>query len=221
MSRLPTFAAVIALGLGASACAPVNHELTALNNPTLYSVHQPVVQRTDFVMDVATSGDRLAAAEQERLRAWFASIGAAYGDRISIDEPRGNESASVRADIASIAADYGLLLSDGAPVLSGEVRPGTVRVIASRATASVPDCPEWGEDQMTPTVNTSSNFGCATNTNLAAMIGNPEDLIHGQVAGGAGSAIVAGRAVRVYRDREPTGTRPLQNTSTTQNRGNQ
>jgi len=213
MSRLPTFAAVVALGLGASACAPVGRDIGALNNPTLYSMHQPVVQRTDYVIDVATSGDRVLPAEQGRLRAWFASIGAAYGDRISIDEARGYESASVRTDIASVAADYGLLLSDGAPVLNGEVQPGTVRVIASRATASVSDCPEWGEDQFTPTVNTSSNFGCATNGNLAAMIANPEDLIHGQ-QGSVTGASTAGRAIRVYRDRTPTGTRPLEATTT-------
>ena len=219
MSRLPTFAAVIALGLGASACAPVGRDISALNNPTLYSMHQPVVQRTDFVMDVATSGDRVAASEQARLRAWFASIGAAYGDRIAIDEPRGYESASVRADIASVAADYGLLLSDGAPVLGGEVQPGTVRIVASRATASVPDCPEWGEDQITPTVNTSSNFGCATNGNLAALVANPQDLIHGQ-QGAVNGSTTAGRAIRIYREGQPTGSRPLQNTSTTSGGGN-
>lgn len=217
MSRLPTFA-IVALGLAAGACAPSGRELSAVNNPSLYSMHQPVVQRTDFVIDLATSGSRIAPSEQGRLRAWLASIGAAYGDRISVDEPRGYESASVRHDIAAVAADYGLLLADGAPVLNGEVPPGQVRVVASRATASVEGCPEWGEDQITPNVNTSSNYGCATNTNLAAMIANPEDLIHGQEGPVTGAA-TAGRAVRVYRERQPTGTQPLPSTTTSQSRG--
>jgi hypothetical protein len=52
MSRLKTFAAVAALGTGASACAPTNEPLSAANNPSVYSVHQPVVQRTDFVLDL-------------------------------------------------------------------------------------------------------------------------------------------------------------------------
>lgn len=217
MSRLPTFA-IVALGLAAGACAPSGGQLSAVNNPSLYSVHQPIVQRTDFVIDLATSGDRISASEQGRLRAWLGSIGAAYGDRISVDEARGYESASVRHDIAAVAADYGLLLADGAPVLNGEVAPGQVRVVASRATASVPGCPEWGEDQIAPTVNTSSNYGCATNTNLASMIANPEDLIHGQEGPVTGAA-TAGRAVRVYRERTPTGTQPLQSTTTSTNRG--
>ena len=220
MSRLPTFLAVAVLGLTTGACAyHAPGELSATRNPSLYSVHQPVVQRTDFVLDLSTSGDNVPATELQRLDAWFASIDASYGDRIAIDEAQGYESASVRRDIARVAAGYGLLLSDGAPVLNGAIPPGRVRVIASRATASVPSCPNWTEDALESSSNTSSNFGCATNANLAAMIGNPDDLIVGQQDGsGLGSASVAGRAIRVYRDRVPTGTQPLP--STTTNRGN-
>jgi pilus assembly protein CpaD len=65
-----------------------------------------------------------------------------------------------------------------------------------------------------PDVNTSSNFGCATNSNLAAMIANPEDLIVGQDTSGADSASTAGRAIRVYRSRTPSGTQPLPSTTT-------
>ena len=218
MSRIPTFAAIVALGLGASACAVNNEPLTAVNNPSPYSVHQPVVQRTDFVIDLTTSGDRVPQSELQRLNAWFASIGVAYGDRISIDEPRGYESASARADVAGVAGDYGLLLAEGAPILNGEVPPGSIRVIASRMVASVPGCPDWSEETGEMSVNTSSNYGCATNSNLASMIANPEDLIHGQEGTGVGNAATAGRAVRVYRDRTPTGTQALP--STTPSRGN-
>jgi pilus assembly protein CpaD len=177
-----------------------------------------VVQRTDFVLDLPTSGDSVAVSELQRLDAWFTSIGASYGDRIALDEPQGYESAGVRGDVAGVAARYGLLLADGAPVLNGAVPPGMVRVIASRATASVPSCPEWTEDPIDSSSNTSSNFGCATNSNLAALIANPDDLIVGQDGSGRDSAGVAGRAIRVYRDRTPTGTQPLQ--STTTSRGN-
>ena len=220
MSRLPTFAAVAVLGLTMGACTyNPGRELTATSNPSLYSVHQPVVQRTDFVLDLSTSGDNVPASELQRLDAWFASIDASYGDRIAIDEAQGQESPSVRSDIARVAATYGLLLSDGAPVLTGAVPPGRVRVIASRATASVPGCPNWTEDALESDTETAANFGCATNANLAAMVANPDDLIVGQDGSGHGSAGVAGRAIRVYRDRTPTGTQPLPST-TTSSRGN-
>ena len=215
MSRISTAAAVAALALAASACAPAGQPLSAANNPSLYSVHQPVVQRTDFVLDLATSGDGLPESERQRLAGWFDSIGAGYGDRISVDEPYGYASPGARADVASVAADYGLLLSDGAPVLHGAVQPGAIRVIASRATARVPGCPLWSSPEAEPSTTTSSNYGCSVNSNIAAMVANPDDLVLGQDGTTRGSATTATRAIRTYRERPPTGGQPLPSTTPT------
>lgn len=215
MHRLTILAAAAAFAVGTGACAPTSTgSLTAVNNPSLSSVHQPVVQRTDFVLDLATSGGRVPAAELDRLDAWLASIDVGYGDRISIDDPRNYPMPDARADIAGVAADYGLLLTDGAPVLSGVVPPGSIRVVATRATASVAGCPVWQQDGVIPSVNTSANYGCATNSNIAAMVADPQDLIHGRDATTVGSATTAGRAIRTYREREPTGRQGLPATST-------
>ena len=217
MSRLKTFAAVAALGLGASACAPTHEPLSAANNPSVYSVHQPVVQRTDFVLDLSSGGGNLSQSEHQRLDAWLVSIGAGYGDQLYIDEPAGYPNVAVRDDIARVAADYGLAMGDGAPVLNGEVPPGTIRVIASRSSASVPGCPDWSEDGSDPASSemTSSNFGCAMNSNLAAMVANPDDLVVGRNGSSAGSGTTATRAVGTYRRAQPTGAQPLPATSTT------
>ena len=215
MSRIPTLAAVAALALGAGACAPAGQPLSAVNNPSLYSVHQPVVQRTDFMLDLATSGDRLPASEVERLHAWFDSIGLSYGDRIFVEEPRDYASPGAREDVARAVGEYGLLVSDGAPVLSGNVQPGSIRVITSRATASVSGCPSWGNAVSDPVVNTSPNYGCAVNANIAAMVANPDDLVLGQDGSTAGSATTATRAIRVYRERPPSGRQGLPASSTT------
>jgi pilus assembly protein CpaD len=182
-------------------------------------VHQPVVQRTDYVLQLDASGDRLSPAERARLAAWFDTIELRYGDRLYVEEPRDYPSPGARADVAGLVGEYGMLLQQGAPVVAGSTGPGTVRVIASRASASVPGCPDWGTPKITPTVTTSPNFGCATNSNLAAMIADPNDLVLGQQGTGAGNAATANRAVRVYRDRQPTGTGPLAAPSTT-GRGN-
>jgi pilus assembly protein CpaD len=87
-------------------------------------------------------------------------------------------------------------------------------VIASRATASVPGCPVWSGRDIAPLNNTSSNYGCATNSNLAAMVANPNDLIQGQ-DGTVSGASTAGRAIRTYREVQPTGRQGLQQTTTT------
>jgi len=162
-------------------------------------------------------GGNLSQQERQRLDAWLVSIGAGYGDSLYIDEPAGYPNVAVRDDIARVAADYGLALGEGAPVLNGEVPPGTIRVIASRSTASVPSCPDWSEDGSDPASAelTSSNFGCAMNSNLAAMVAHPDDLIVGRDGTSAGSGTTATRAVGTYRRAQPTGSQPLPSTSTT------
>jgi type IV pilus biogenesis protein CpaD/CtpE len=135
MSRLRILATVTVLGLAGSGCAPTTSGLTPTSNPSLSSVHQPVVERTDFVFDVATSGGGVSPAELARLDAWFASIDVGYGDRVAI--------------------------------------------------------------------------------NLAAMIANPNDLVLGQDGTVDANANTATRAIRTYRQRQPTGQGELPATSTT------
>jgi pilus assembly protein CpaD len=216
MSRPIILAAVSALGFGLAGCSAQPQHLTPANNYSLYSLHQPVVEHTNFVFDVASRDDGVPAAEQARLAAWFDTIGLTYGDHVTIDEPQGYASANARRDIAKVASDHGLLVTeDGAPMTEGNVAPGTVRVVASRSTASVPHCPEWSDPGIDSPVRTGTNYGCATNTNLAAMVANPDDLVHGREGSGTGAALIAGRAVRVYRENRPTGAQPLPTNSTT------
>src|SRR3546814_2711319 len=74
-----------------------------------------------------------------------------------------------------------MLLSDVAPVTAGSVPGGTVRIVVSRSVASVPGCPDWRDTQEADlNGGTSSNYGCAVNSNLAAMVANPQDLVLGQ-----------------------------------------
>jgi pilus assembly protein CpaD len=216
MSRPITLAAVSALGLAVAGCAAQPRTLSPANNTSVYSLHQPVVEHTNFVFDVVSQSDGVPASEQARLGAWFDSIGLAYGDHVTIDEPQGTQSAGARRDIAKVAAEHGLLVAeDGAPMTEGNVAPGTIRIVAARSTASVPGCPEWSDPGIDSPVRTGTNYGCAMNSNLAAMIANPDDLVHGREASGSGAAIIAGRAVRVYRENRPTGQQPLPTNSTT------
>jgi pilus assembly protein CpaD len=177
-------------------------------NKSLNSVNQPVVQRSDYVLDLSAQNG-LSPAERGRLDAWFRSLGLGYGDRVAVDEPYRS---AARFDVARVAAEYGLLLSDGAPVTPGELRPGSVRVIVSRSFASVPGCPRWSgsgkNNQMSP------GYGCATNSNLAAMIADPSDLVLGQAGSGTSDGTVGAKAIKVYRDAVPTGTKGLTAAST-------
>ena len=54
-------------------------------NRSLESVHQPVVEKTNYVFDVATGPSGLSLPEQRRLTAWFDAMNLKYGDRLYID----------------------------------------------------------------------------------------------------------------------------------------
>ncbi|HWH18633.1 MAG TPA: CpaD family pilus assembly protein [Allosphingosinicella sp.] len=209
MGRLQTSAALLALTTAVSACGGVNQGITPYYNPGLTSANQPVVQRTDYVLDLATTGSGVPAPEQRRLSDWFDSLGLGYGDRISLDQGNGYADPRSREDIARVAGAYGLLLSEGAPVTAGVVQPGSVRVIVSRTTASVPGCPNWERGEINSRTTTSPNFGCAVNSNLAAMVADPTDLVLGQTGTGSGDAATASKAIRQYRDAPPTGASGL------------
>jgi pilus assembly protein CpaD len=174
-------------------------------NRGLESVHQPVVARSDFSIDLATTGGALARGERQRLGGWFATMHVGFGDRIAIDDPSG-EGRAARNDVASVVAGYGMLLSDDSPVTAAAVTAGTIRVVISRMHASVPGCPDWSRSESTEfNSNTSSNQGCAINSNLAAMVARPEDLVHGQNEGFGNDPTISSKAIAAFRKATPTG----------------
>lgn len=177
--------------------------LTAKNNNMIESVHQPVVERTNFTLDLATDRGGLPLPEQRRLADWFEALELRYGDRIAIDDPLA--SGATRSAVEAVASRFGILVSDGAPVTPGYVNPGTARVVVSRSLASVPGCPVWQNSEYSLKNNTSSNYGCAVNGNLAAMVANPEDLVRGATARGETVMMSSNKAIDAYRQAAPTG----------------
>lgn len=194
-----------------SALAGCNHVPQDLPDRGLTAVNVPVVSRSSFVFDAAAPDGFLAPGEAARLDTWFRGLQLGYGDSLHVD---GAYSDAARAEVERIANEYGMTVSAGTPVTAGAVTPGTVRVIVARTVASVPGCPNWSRPSQ-PNYNNQSmpNFGCAVNSNLAAMIANPEDLVHGREGSGLGDAATASKAVGVYRSTAPTGSKGLQNVS--------
>lgn len=204
--RTPAAPLLLGLSLALSACGPINRGVE--------SVNQPVVSQTDFATDLSApllvSPD---SAEARKLAAWLDSLELGYGDRVSVDDSSAYAGGS-RDVIAAVVAQYGLLLSDGAPVTTGAIAPGTVRVVVSRSVASVPGCPNWRLPSQPDFANsTMSNFGCATNQNLAAMIANPQDLVRGATSSGVDARTTA-KAIKSYRDKVPTGEQDLEKVDT-------
>lgn len=198
MQRRPSLAtAILLIALPFAAFAPASGE----TNRSVDSTHLPVIQRNDYVLDVPA--DRLDAAARDRVLAWFDAIRLGYGDRVSIDASAA-EADEASPLIAALAGRFGLLVSRGAPVTEGPIAPGNLRIIVSRSSAVVPDCPDWRQvSQPNFTSSTTSNYGCGIASTMAAMVANPEELVHG-TAGDAGDAQTAIKAIRDWREAAPT-----------------
>ncbi|MEH3048264.1 CpaD family pilus assembly lipoprotein [Sphingomonas adhaesiva] len=190
-------AALAAVALPLGGCGAVNRGVE--------SVNQPVVTRTDYAFDVQSGPGGLAPGEAQRLRGWLDALRLGYGDSVTLDDPAGAGSAA-RADVAAVAAHYGLLLAADAPVTGAPVAPGTLRVVVSRSRAAVPSCTD-GRRNLEPAFdyNNTTDYGCAINTNLAAMVANPTDLVRGNAGGSDYDAQWGTRAITTLRAATPTG----------------
>jgi pilus assembly protein CpaD len=178
----------------------------------LESVNVPVVTRSDYMFDAAAPDGSLPPNEQARLDAWFRGLDLGYGDAIYVD---GAYADGARADVNRVASRYGMLVSAGSPISQGNASPGSVRIVVSRTRASVPSCPNWSVPSQPNWANqTMSNFGCGVNSNMAAMIADPNDLVWGREGNGYGNADLGSRAIRSYRNAKPTGEGGLLDVST-------
>ena len=191
-------ACMVAMSLSLSACGGMPQ------NRLLESVHQPEVSHQNFALDLTTSPSGLSVDEAHRLDGWLSAMNLRYGDKVAIDDPAA--SPETRHAIESVVSRYGVLLGSSAPVTPGYVTPGSLRVVLTRASANVPHCPDWADKSETNFNNaTSHNYGCAVNSNMAAMIANPDDLIRGASATGSTTTQTGDKAVAAYRAAQPTG----------------
>lgn len=206
-TRVAGAALALSMGFALAGCGGMP------GNRTLESIHQPVVSHNNFVLDLSTGAGGLSLPEQRRLAGWFDAMNLRYGDKVSIDDPLMSD--ATRNDVEAVAGRYGLLVGGEAPVTPGHVDSGMARVIITRAVATVPHCPDWSANSDANLKNaTSSNYGCATNSNLAAMVANPDHLIKGDSSTGQTVVMSSTKAIEMYREQKPTGEKGLKQNNT-------
>jgi pilus assembly protein CpaD len=208
--RLRHLGTVLGLSLALAGCGGMP------TNRTLDNVHQPVVEHTSATFDMPVQADGTPdPVQQHRLLQWFTAMGLKYGDHVAVDDPA--QSGATHAAVSSAAEQFGLVLDPIAPVTDGTVPAGTVRVVVSRTSASVPGCPDWHTRSDANFNNaTSTNYGCAVSSNLAAMVANKEDLVHGQSGGSDTVAATNTKAIDAYRAKPASGAQTLKQQSSQQ-----
>lgn len=192
----------VVLASAVAGCATPGQQLPSRG---VESVHQPVLNRSTFTVDLSAPGGVLAPSELARLDSWFQSLDLGYGDSIYLD---GAYAETTRAQLAEVAGRYGMMVLPAAPVTAGMVPAGSVRVVVSRNRAEVPGCPDWTVPASPNYENRMmSNFGCSVNSNLAMQVANPEDLFHGRAGPATVDAIAGAKAVEMYRNWPLTGVK--------------
>jgi len=185
--RLPFFI----LGLSAlSACASVPPPPPGPATPTAADLHRITVTQTAERIEVPVSpGDvALSPAAQAQLRA-FAAGYLRYGHgALVLSTPSGagnSDSASQVADDtrrALVEAGVSYAAVAGSTYDASGTGSAPIIVSFSRFEAQAPECaPLWEQDLAHQSNNQPwASFGCATMNNLAAMVEDPRDLLHGR-----------------------------------------
>lgn len=156
--------------------------------------------RTAHAMRFSAGDTAISVGERDRLEAFLSVIRPDMYDRVTIglDEnaPNMQRAEAIRAELLkrSIAPRQ----IDIQPVQG--LGANGAQVIVGRYVVIPPPCPNFSKPASSDYANrTSSNFGCATATNLGAMIANPGDLVAGRALGPADANVVGG-AVERYRN---------------------
>jgi pilus assembly protein CpaD len=155
---------------------------------------------SSHVVRFAPGESDLSAGERGRLEAFLSLARPDYTDRVFVlGEDGGLDSrrvASVREYLVERRLANRQIMS-GAAADDG---PNALTVVIGRYVVIPPSCPNWSKPSTGDSNNrTGSNFGCATATNLGAMVADPGDLVTGKTLGPGDGTVSAG-SVQRYRE---------------------
>jgi pilus assembly protein CpaD len=171
----------------ASACASTNTLPPAETYVSQADRHKVSFSAVDESLDLPVTAASVGLDDQAR--AALADFAAAYrggGGRGALDilRPTGAGNSIAAQVVANEARDF--LAAQGIHPVALVVAPydaagqsdAPLLLTFSRTIASVPDCPKVWQDDLSKSPNNLpwSSFGCATVSNIAALVADPNDL---------------------------------------------
>jgi len=183
----------LAAALAATSCAPPSLSATPTEAPKQLKL---TFSTLSWPVHFEPGSAALAKDEQRTLANFLLTVKTGAGDQVSVDAARQyywqdaslatQRQASIDAVLASLQMSPCSVVPAGVP--SSEPALGCVVVVLNvgRYIVTGPSCPDWTKTTAGDFSNTNtSNFGCATMTNLGMMVANPADLARGAKLGNA------------------------------------
>jgi pilus assembly protein CpaD len=162
--------------LALAACRPGAAEYTEAEAPKLLRVDSA---RSHLAIAFAAGSRQLAPAESARLQQLALSGTISPGDRVTVSasgDPLLREQRV--ATISSELLRFGIVAA--ASPLAGVPRDRAI-IAVGRYMVTLPACPNWSQAPASDFTNLkSSDFGCATASNLGLMVASPADLVGGR-----------------------------------------
>lgn len=187
------------------ACAPVT-SYTDAEAPTRLKLDTATTQ-LDLRFEPGSAA--LASVDAARLQRAATSGEIEPSDRVTVDAA--GAPYLVKERLASVSAL--LLHHEIVPVAGAQGAPPNHAIVTiQRALVTLPPCPNWSKRPYSDFTNQpSSNFGCATETNLGMMVANPSDLANGLSLGPTAGQPAAAAVNRYLNDKVelPTGNTAL------------
>jgi pilus assembly protein CpaD len=169
---------IAALLASASLAGPRGERLPPL--PTSEAPNPLNVTLLKLTHDVPFQGDTIGieGRQQVDLDAFLASSEAQPGDPAYVQSDGSPLGAARAENLARQLADRGFATQ---VIRDTTTAAHSVRIVLERYVVTTPACPNWSAVSWANFENhSSSNFGCSTADDLAAMVANPRDLAVGR-----------------------------------------
>lgn len=185
--RTVAFFALLLAGASLGGCMKTGPRYEApfmLANPN--ERHPILVSNAEATLDldIYPGATGLTHYQEGQLVSFLHGYGRDEGNRLLIRAPSGgsNERATMNAfnDVKRVLRAHGFTsdMVQLEPYYASYKSNAPLRLSYMRYVAKAPDCPDWSENVVRDPQNMPyPNLGCATQTNLAAMVAEPRDLI--------------------------------------------
>lgn len=175
---------------------------------------KPVVSQVQYSHQVsfAPASAEISGAEGERLLGFLNNARAARKDDFYLVSGNSQVPVSLSDARKANVADYLSTFGVGIRPLSSDFGVKTpaqdsVNLIIRRHVVTLPGCPDWSGERFTYNNVPTSNWGCASASNLGLMVAEPSDLLRGRDEGYADGEFAA-TSISNYRKGETKSLTP-------------